>query len=140
MSVEVFLDTNVFVYTFDARVPEKQRRARELVRSALGTGKGAISWQVTQEFLNIALRKFEEPLTPGEAADYLDQVLTPLWKVSPSPELTHEALSIQRQTQFGFYDSLIVAAAIRSGAAILYSEDLQHGRTIGGTRILNPFA
>ena len=79
-------------------------------------------------------------MTPGEAADYLDQVLTPLWKVSPSPELTHEALSIQRQTQFGFYDSLIVAAAIRSGAAILYSEDLQHGRTIGGTRIVNPFA
>jgi len=140
MSVDVFLDTNVFVYTFDARAPEKQQRARELVRSALETGKGAISWQVAQEFLNVALRKFEEPLTPGEAADYLDQVLTPLWKVSPSPELTHEALSIQRQTQFGFYDSLIVAAAVRSGAAILYSEDLQHGRTIGGTRIVNPFA
>ena len=61
MSVDVFLDTNVFVYTFDARAPEKQQRARELVRSALETGKGAISWQVAQEFLNVALRKFEEP-------------------------------------------------------------------------------
>jgi hypothetical protein len=45
-----------------------------LVRGALETGEGAISWQVAQEFLNVALHRFERPLTPREAADYLDEV------------------------------------------------------------------
>lgn len=140
MSVDVFLDTNVFVYTFDATAPEKRERARELVRGALDSGNGAISWQVAQEFLNVARHKFESPLTPGEAADYVDEVLRPLWKVPSSPDLLHDALTIQRQSEYGFYDSLIVAAAVRAGAAMLYSEDLQHGRVFGSTRIVNPFA
>jgi predicted nucleic acid-binding protein len=38
-----------------------------------------------------------------------------------------------------FYDALIVAAAIEAGCNALYSEDMQHGRTIGGLAIVNPF-
>ena len=139
MSVEVFFDTNVLVYTFDAGAPEKRDRARALMREALARGNGAISWQVAQEFLHVARHRFENPLTPGEASDYLDQILMPLWKVFPSPELYQEAIALQRQTQYRFYDSLMVAAAVRAGAAILYSEDLQEGRVFGGTRIVNPF-
>lgn len=139
MSAEVFLDTNIFVYSFDAGSPRKRERARELVRAGLDRKNAAISWQVAQEFLNVAQRKFANPLTAGEAADYLDQVLLPLWKVFPAPELFHEALLIQRQTQYHFYDSLIVAGAVRSGASTLYSEDLQDGRTFGQMRIVNPF-
>mgnify|MGYP002631617430 CR=1 FL=1 len=139
MSVEIFIDTNILVYTFDASAPAKRDCARSIVREALEKGNGAISWQVAQEFLNVALHKFKNPLTPGEASDFLDQVLTPLWKVFPSPELFQEANLIQRQAQYRFSDSLIVASAVQSGAAILYSEDLQHGRSIGNTRIVNPF-
>ena len=76
MNVEVFFDTNIFVYTFDAGAPAKRDRARSLIREALEKGNGAISWQITQEFLNVALHKFKNPLTAGEASDYLDQVLT----------------------------------------------------------------
>ncbi|HEY5892932.1 MAG TPA: PIN domain-containing protein [Chthoniobacterales bacterium] len=140
MNAEVFIDTNVLVYTFDPSAPAKRERARAIVREALEKGNGAISWQVSQEFLNLALHKFENPLTTGEVSDYLDQVLVPLWKVFPSPELFREATLIQRQSQYRFYDSLIVAAAIRSEASILYSEDLQDGRIFGRTKIVNPFA
>ena len=38
-----------------------------------------------------------------------------------------------------FYDALIVASAIEAGCNILYSEDMQHGRRIGGLAIVNPF-
>lgn len=139
MSVEFFFDTNILVYTFDAEAPEKRDWARAIVREALETGTGAISWQVTQEFLNVALHKFKNPMTLGESTDYLEQVLVPLWKIYPSSELFHDALQIQRQTQYRFYDSLIVASAVQSGAAILYSEDLQAERTFGKTKIVNPF-
>jgi len=139
MSVEVFFDTNIFVYTFDVDAPSKRERARSLVREALEAGNAAISWQIAQEFLNVALHKFKAPLTSGEASDYLEQVLMPMWKVFPSPELFHDAITIHRQTQYNFYDSLVVASAIRVEAAILYSEDLQDGRVFGKTRIVNPF-
>ncbi len=139
MNAEVFLDTNVFVYTFDGTAPQKRDLARALVRDTLEKGNGAISWQVSQEFLNVALHKFANPLTAGEASDYVDQVFAPLWKVFPSPELIHEALRIQSQSQYRFSDSLIVASALQSGASVLYSEDLQDGRTFGKMRIVNPF-
>jgi predicted nucleic acid-binding protein len=32
-----------------------------------------------------------------------------------------------------------VAAAIEAGCDTLYSEDMQHGRIIGGIAIINPF-
>ena len=91
MPVEFFLDTNVFVYTFDTSAPAKRARAMDLVRTALETGKGVISWQAAQEFLNVALHRFERPLTPREVADYLDEVLAPLCHVHPSPELLRAA-------------------------------------------------
>jgi predicted nucleic acid-binding protein len=139
MPAEFFLDTNVLAYTFDAAAPAKCARARELVRGALETGKGAISWQVAQEFLNVALHRFECPLDPREAAEYHDEVLVPLCQVFPSPELFRDALAIHTETGFRFYDSLIVAGAAASGAKTLYTEDLQHGRQIRGLRITNPF-
>ncbi len=140
MPAEFFLDTNVFVYTFDASAPAKRSRARELVRDALETGDGVISWQVAQEFLNLALHRFERPLTPREAAEYLDEVLAPLCHVFPSQELLRDALAIHTESGFRFYDSLIVAGASASGARTLYTEDLQSGRELRGLRITNPFA
>jgi predicted nucleic acid-binding protein len=139
MSGKIFLDTNILVYSFDNSAPVKRERARALVRALLEKGHGSISWQVVQEFLNVARHKFEVPLSEGEASDYLDQVLRPLWKIFPSAELFQEALLIQRKSQYRFYDSLIVAAAVHAGASILYSEDLQHERVFGKTQIINPF-
>jgi predicted nucleic acid-binding protein len=48
-------------------------------------------------------------------------------------------LRIHKETQYRFYDSRIVAAALESKAPILYSEDLQHDRRIGPLHIINPF-
>jgi predicted nucleic acid-binding protein len=56
MNGRFFLDTNVFVYSFDSDAPEKARRAGGLIREALAARKGVISFQVVQEFFNVALR------------------------------------------------------------------------------------
>lgn len=50
MNGRAFLDTNIFVYTFDAREPAKQGRARQLVGQALSHQQGIISFQVMQDF------------------------------------------------------------------------------------------
>lgn len=40
---------------------------------------------------------------------------------------------------FSFWDAMIIEAAIKGGAAILMSEDLQDGPIISGAAIQNPF-
>lgn len=139
MSVKYFLDTNVLVYSFDGKAPAKRDRARDLIAKALREGSGVISWQVVQEFLNVALHKWEKPMSPGDASEYLSGTLEPLCTVFPSTTLWRSALSIHVTSQYRFYDSMIVASAQQSGAGILYSEDLQAGRQFGQLRILNPF-
>ena len=53
MSVDNFIDTNVFIYLFDETSLGKSRIAEELIRQSLENGSGCISYQVVQETLNI---------------------------------------------------------------------------------------
>ena len=135
-----FLDTNILVYTFDDREAGKRTAARELVSTALADGRGLISYQVVQEFLNVATRKFARPFDAGEARRFLDQVLAPLCEVFASIALYRRALEVQDRWRYGLYDSLIIAAALEAECSTLLSEDLQHGQQIDGLVIVNPFA
>jgi predicted nucleic acid-binding protein len=51
-----------------------------------------------------------------------------------------EALTIETRFQISFWDALIVHAAERAGAAILYSEDFSDGQTYGSVRVVNPLS
>ena len=139
MSAKFFLDTNLLVYSFEEGELAKRDRARQLIEQALETRQGVISWQVVQEFLNVALHKWQKPMTAADAREFLQAVLNPLCTVYPSAEIWNSALRIAEESQYRFYDTLIVASAIQSGATILYSEDLQDGRRFGPLQICNPF-
>jgi predicted nucleic acid-binding protein len=134
-----FFDTNVLVYQFDRSDARKHAVAEALVRDALRTRQGCISWQVVQEWLNVVLRKAARPLSHADARSALDVVLLPLCTVMPSPELWHRAIDVQQRWGFGVYDSLIVASALRAGCDELLSEDLQHGQRIESMVVRNPF-
>ena len=139
MSAKYFLDTNIFVYSFAAQLPSKQKKALELVGEALEEGNGIISSQVAQEFLNVALHKFEKPFSWEESHRYFEEVLGPLCSVYPDPDLYRKALHIRHETGYRFYDALIIASALEGGCKVLYSEDLQDGRKIFGLSVKNPF-
>lgn len=139
MNADCFLDTNCFIYVFDTSAPEKREIAAALVSKARTSGRGIISWQVCQEFLHAALHKPTTQVPVGLIDEYLSHVLLPMCRIHSSPRLIQDALRIQQQTQYRFYDSLIVAAALESGVPVLYTEDLQHNRIIGDLRIINPF-
>lgn len=138
MSVD-FLDSNVFVYLVDETDAAKHAVARALVDAALTHASGVISFQVVQETLHVLTRKLKVVASAEDAAFFMQQALQPLWRVLPSPALYAQALQIQQDQGFAFYDSLIVAAALEAGCKRLLSEDLQHGQRIGKLRIENPF-
>ena len=139
MSAECFIDTNLFVYQLEVSDEHKSATADRIIREGIETRNACISFQVVQECLNTALRKAEIPLTVDQMRTHLEDVLAPLWKVSPSSALYRRGLDLQARYRYGFYDSLIIAAALDAGCDRLYSEDLQDGQRIEGLTIENPF-
>ena len=137
MSAEDFLDTNIFVYMLDDTDDIKRRRAEQLVRRGIEAGTGRISYQVVQETLNVATRRLG--FSYSDSRTLLADVLAPLWTVHPSRELYERGLALRDRYGFSFYDSMIVAGAVESGCARLYSEDLQHGQRIQSLTIEDPF-
>ena len=135
-----FLDTKIFIYSFDNRNTTKRDKARSLIKHALKSGLGFISSQVIQEFFNVATRKFTKPFKIFESEQYLKNVLSPLCDIFPDSQLYYESLVIHEGMKTSFYDSLIISAAIRGKANILYSEDFQTKREYQGVTIVNPFA
>ena len=126
-----FFDTNILVYAFlDVA---KRERALDLIASG-----GVISAQVLNEFTNVARRKRQRDWAEIERAVSVIRARCP--DVVPLTAATHAAaIEFARDHGLAFYDALIVAAAIEGKCDTLYSEDMQHGRSIGGLGIVNPF-
>ena len=139
MSDRFFLDTNIFVYSFDQSAPAKARRAAQLIREALTTQKGVVSYQVVQEFFNVALKRFSQPMQAADAGQYLSTVFRPLLAVHSSQALYAEALFLHAKSSLAWYDSLIVSAAMQARCEVLFSEDMQHGQRFGALQVRNPF-
>jgi predicted nucleic acid-binding protein len=139
MSAECFIDTNLFIYQLEASDERKSATADRIIRKGIETRNACISFQIVQECLNTVLRKAEIPLSTDETKQYLDNVLAPLYRVPASLSLYRHALDLQTRYHYGFYDSLVIAAALDVGCTRLYSEDLQNGQRIEGLTIENPF-
>lgn len=84
MRARLFLDTNIFAYSFDETAPKKARIADRLIRKGLDSGNVVVSYQVVQEFFNVALRRFARPFSYPEAEQYLSVIFRPLLTVFPS--------------------------------------------------------
>jgi predicted nucleic acid-binding protein len=138
MNAKSFVDTNVLVYAATARedAPEKYRRAKDIV----AYGNISLSTQVIGEFVNTVQnrRKMSRPLTIVETMKWLDRLFKfPLVVVDRA--VVESAMMVQQRYQLSYWDSQIVAAAERSGAEVLYSEDMNHGQLYGAVRCENPF-
>jgi len=139
MNGKAFLDTNIIVYAFDQTSPKKAKIVQELIAAGVAEKQLVISYQVVQEFTNVALRGFRVSIQTLDLESFLMKALFPMTVVPWTPSLTIQALRLQATHQLSWYDSLIVGAALQSGCKLLYSEDLQHGQRFGALTVENPF-
>jgi predicted nucleic acid-binding protein len=133
-----FFDTNVLVYLFDNRDPEKKIRAQQIFAEESERGRAVLSTQVLQEFYWAVTRKLASPL-PEEIAEERVRDLCELPLVRIDAPMTLAAIARSRSQGFSLWDALIVEAALRAGARRLLTEDLQHGQRIGNLTVENPF-
>ncbi len=126
-----FFDTNVLLYLLSKDAPKADRS------EALLAAGGVVSVQVLNEFASVASRKLA--MTIAEIREILSTIRAAC-AVMPLDIETHDlGLEIAERHRFSIYDALIVAAAMRAGCAILYTEDLQQGQVIEKLQIRNPF-
>lgn len=138
MSAKTFVDTNVLIYAHDLDAKAKYIAAKNVLRELWSQRTGVLSLQVLQEFYVNVTRKIASPL-PKDAARMMVNSYS-IWCIEMTPAEIAAAFRIEDEARIGFWDALIVAAAVKSGATRILSEDLNAQQSISGVRIENPFA
>lgn len=133
-----FFDTNILIYAVDHSDPVKRRKAGELLEREAGAGNAIISTQVLQEFYSASTLKLKKPLNKLVAEEIVEELMTLSVKQVDTPIIL-AAIKRNQTDQVSFWDALIIETALRAGARILWSEDMQHDREIDGLKIQNPF-
>ncbi len=137
MSARTFLDTNILVYAHDEDEPAKRAIASAQLLSLARSGQLVLSPQVLQEFYVNVTCKLAKPLPRGVARQIVEDLSS--WCVSTGPADVMVAFRIEDEAGISFWDALICASALKAGASAVLSEDLNHGQSIAGVRIENPF-
>jgi predicted nucleic acid-binding protein len=129
---ESFFDTSVLLYLLSSESDKADRMETLLADS------GVISVQVLNEFTAVATRKLRMPLP--DIREILETVRT-ICRTEPLTVEDHDrAGKVMTRYGFSFYDSVIVASALRADCKLLYCEDLQHGQVIEKQlTVVNPF-
>jgi len=134
----VFVDTNVLLYAEDLADAAKHRAARAWLRELWTRRCGRVSTQVLNEFYVTATRELKPAMPAGDARAEMRRYQRWLpWVVDHATVET--AWALESRFSLSYWDALMVSAAQQQGCAMLLTEDLQHGQSIDGVRIVSPF-
>ena len=135
------VDTNILVYRFDPRFPNKQRRAAAALRRGLHADIVRVPHQAIVEFIAAVTR----PRTPdgpllslADAVREVEEIMIQFPVLYPDAEVVRLALRGAATYGLSWFDAHLWAYAEHFGLAELWSEDFQHDRLYGSVRVVNP--
>lgn len=134
----IFVETNVYFYARDDRLPAKRERAIVWLAELGRLQRGKANLQVANEFTNAVLRRL-----PGSRAEEVFAMAqdTLAWGSTGVTLATmREAMHIHLHYRYSWWDCLLLASALELGCSHFLSEDLQDGQVIGDLTIVDPFA
>lgn len=138
MSDNVFVDTNVLVYSRDTSEPRKQPLAAAWMAYLWENRAGRLSFQVLQEFYVTVVFKLEPGLDSEKARKDVRAFFA--WQPLPvDSRIMEGAWGIQDRFRLSWWDSLIVFSAQIMDCSYLLTEDLQENQKIGYVQVINPF-
>jgi len=141
--VAALIDTNILVYRFDPRFPDKQRIASELLRQGIQKDSIRLPHQAIVEFVAVVTRPLigERPLlTPDEARREAEEFLAQFVILYPNEAVLRLALRGAAAYRLNWFDAHLWSYAEHYGLSELISEDFQHDRLYGTVRAINPFS
>ena len=131
------LDSNILVYAADRDAGARHATAQRLVRRAADLDC-VLTLQSLAEFFRVVTGKCGVP--PAEAAAIVGAWRDVFSVHAADAEALTAAMDAVAGHNLAFWDAMIWAAARQAGCRLLLSEDLQHGRELGGVAFVNPFA
>ena len=134
MHAEFFIDTNILLYAASTAKTEEQKRAK--ARELLSMEGVGLSVQVQAEFYVNATTKFK---LPHQKVVGILESLDSYPVLAVTEAVFWAALQIKERYKLSYWDSAILAAALELGCHTVYSEDLNHGQSYAGVRVINPF-
>jgi predicted nucleic acid-binding protein len=140
--VPALVDTNVLVYRFDPRFPDKQAAATDLLRRGLVEDSVRIPHQALVEFVAAVTRplaKGEVLLSAEDARREAEEMLTQFVVLYPTAGVFRTAIRGWATYGLPWFDAHLWAYAEEYGLSELLSEDFQHDRRYGTVRAVNPF-
>ena len=137
------VDTNVLVYRFDRRFPQKQERATALLRAGVADDSIRVPHQALLEFVAATTKPLSRGgatlLTPDDARREMEEMLLQFQVLYPDEALVRIAIRGAATYQLSWFDAHLWAYAERFGLDTLWSEDFEDGRLYGRVRVRNPF-
>ena len=137
------VDTNILVYRFDVRFPDKQRRASELLRSGIADDSIRVPHQALIEFVAATTKPLTRNgpsiLPPEDARREMEEMLSQFEVIYPDEELVRVAIRGAATYGLSWFDAHMWAYAERFGLDTLWSEDFENGRLYGRVRARDPF-
>ena len=136
------IDTNVLVYRFDPRFPDRQKVATRILRRGIAEDSVRVPHQAIVEFVAVVTRPIEGAETLLSTQDALreaEEMLSQFVVLYPDEALLRTALRGAVAYQLSWSDAHLWAYAEHFGLPELLSEDFQHDRLYGSVRAVNPF-
>jgi predicted nucleic acid-binding protein len=140
--VAALIDTNVLVYRFDARFPDKQRIATEVLRRGLADDTVRLPHQAIVEFVAAVSRPLggEPPLLDAaDARREAEELLAQFTVLYPNDAVVRTALRGAAAYHLSWFDAHLWAYAEHYALDELLSEAFQHERLYGTVRAVDPF-
>lgn len=141
MTGTALVDTNLLVYRFDPRFPDKQARATAALRRGLRDDVLYVPHQAIVEFIAAVTRarKPDGPLLSlPDAAREAEEIMMQFPVLYANAEVVRLALRGAAAYRLPWFDAHLWAYAEHFGLAELWSEDFQHDRFYGTVRVVNP--
>ncbi|MEQ8187288.1 MAG: PIN domain-containing protein [Candidatus Eremiobacterota bacterium] len=132
----IFIDSNIWIYSFIPAGKEKYIKVRAFLEECFKKYITVVSFQVINETICILKKKNFSEL---QIRNIIRAFQSSCVIMQFSPEQLIKSSELRETHNFSFWDSLIVSCAILSNSRILYTEDMQSGREIEGVKIINPF-
>ena len=136
------IDTNVLVYRFDDRFPEKKKVSDALLREGIARGTVRVAHQAVVEFVVATTRPQRDGgpiLEPSVARVEAEDLLRQFEVIYPDDRVVRSALQGMATYGLSWWDAHMWAYAEVHELGVLYSEDFQHERWYGGVLVLDPY-
>jgi len=136
MKEPVFIDSNIWLYSFLIQDEEKRKAAKKLIKSY----KRKSTFVSTQIINEVCFNLKKNNVPESEIKEMLTSFYSDYKVIYFSEAIMYNASELREKCSISFWDSLVIAAALSRDCKILYSEDMRDGQVFEGKlTIKNPF-